>query len=157
LGELLDFMKIKTIGLTVTLGVALAGALFWARQQRANARTQLYGEAISYIESSTKPGETIGYLSSHEFYLFYGKNFDRKVVYVPFTKKQSLSEWMKSVRAKKVTAIAVGRLINDARLDRDEIYKRLLQAEKEDKIFRVAGRNQDPRRQSIVYRLSQQQ
>ncbi|GAP97611.1 hypothetical protein [Leptolyngbya sp. NIES-2104] len=146
-------MNKKAIGLTLAVSSIFAGGLFWARQQRAIARTRLYSDAISYIDTATKPGETIGYLSSHETYLFYGKNFDRQGVHIPFQRNQSVSAWLNSIRDRQIQALAVGRLINESGMDRAEIYQRLLQAEKSGKLRRVAG--QDPRRESIVYRLEQ--
>lgn len=147
-------MKIKAI--VLTLALIFAGVLFRARQLRTTARTHIYGDAISYLESSTQPGETIGYLSSHESYLLYGQNFDRKVVYLPFKPKQPLSTWLKTIRDRRITTIAAGRLIDDSGVSKAEIYQRLSQAEKQGKLIRVFGQGQDPRQQLIIYRLEQQ-
>lgn len=146
-------MNKKAIVLTLAMSSILASGLFWARQQRAIARTRLYGDASAYIDTATKPGETIGYLSSHETYLFYGKNFDRQGVYVPFERNQSVSAWLNSIRDRQIQVLAVGQLVNESGMERAEIYQRLLEAEKSGKLRRVAG--QDPRRESIVYRLEQ--
>jgi hypothetical protein len=146
-------MKMQVISVGLGL-VALTVGTFWAREHRTNARNFTYKRAISEIESQTKTGDTIGYLSSHDAYLFYGKHFDRKVVYLPFSRTQSLSQWLRFAQSKQPKMIAVGRLVDDAGLPRTEIYQRLIQAEKEGKLVRVPNAGADPHQETVLYRLS---
>jgi hypothetical protein len=147
-------MKTGTIvSLLVVLVLLCSGVTFLIRSHRLEARTHFYGGLTNFLESRTRPNETIAYLSSHRSYLFYGKTFDRTVVYLPFRKQEPLAQWIRTLRQNRATLIVVGPLINDGGLTANEIYQRLLQAEKQQQLMRVFGQTLDPRRRTIVYRL----
>jgi hypothetical protein len=145
-------MKRKTIAMLLSFAV-FAGGTFWVREHRAEARNSTYRRAITQLEAQTKPGDTLGYLSSHAAYLFYGRHFDRKVVYLPFDRTQSLSQWLEFAQSKQPKIIAVGRLIDEGDMPRTEIYQRLIQAEKQGKLVRISNPEADPRRETVLYRL----
>jgi hypothetical protein len=92
--------------LCVCIGLIVIGN--W-REQRDVARTELYRGIYEYIDKNTVPNEKIGFFISPRNYLFYGKNLNRKVLYVPF-KADGLSAWIDNLRQNKIRTVGFGPL-----------------------------------------------
>ncbi|HSF76933.1 MAG TPA: hypothetical protein VLA84_24280, partial [Microcoleus sp.] len=90
----------------VCIGLIVIG--HW-REKRDIARTELYRGIYEYIDKNTVPDERIGFFLSSRSYLFYGKNLDRKVLYVPF-RPDRLSAWIDSLRQHKIRTVGFGPL-----------------------------------------------
>ena len=90
----------------VCIGLVVIGN--W-REQRDVARTELYRGIYEYIDKNTVPNEKIGFFLSHRNYFFYGKNLNRKVLYVPF-KADGLSAWIDNLRQNKIRTVGFGPL-----------------------------------------------
>ncbi|WP_190274402.1 hypothetical protein [Oscillatoria nigro-viridis] len=90
----------------VCIGLLVIG--HW-REKRDFARTELYRGIYEYIDKNTVPDERIGFCLSSRSYLFYGRNLDRKVLYVPF-RADRLSAWIDKLRQNKITTVGFGPL-----------------------------------------------
>lgn len=77
------------------------------REQRDVARTELYRGIYEYIDKNTVPDERIGFFLSYRSYLFYGKNLNRQVLYVPF-RADRLSAWIDNLRYNRVRIVGFG-------------------------------------------------
>ncbi|MEG4274319.1 MULTISPECIES: hypothetical protein [unclassified Microcoleus] len=77
------------------------------REKRDFARTELYRGIYEYIDKNTVPDERIGFFLSSRSYLFYGRNMDRQVLYVPF-RADRLSEWIDNLRQNKIRTVGFG-------------------------------------------------
>jgi hypothetical protein len=93
----------------VTLILLVASASLVARERRDVARTELYRDIYEYIDKNAAPDERIGFFFSSRSYLFYGKNLNREVLYVPF-KSDVLADWLADLRQNKVGMVAIGPL-----------------------------------------------
>ncbi|WP_333315890.1 hypothetical protein [Microcoleus sp. D3_18a_C4] len=90
----------------VCIGLIVIGN--W-REKRDFARTELYRGIYEYIDKNTVPDERIGFFLSSRSYLFYGRNLDRQVLYVPF-RADRLSEWIDNLRRNKIRTVGFGPL-----------------------------------------------
>ncbi|MEG4148566.1 hypothetical protein [Microcoleus sp. Pol12B5] len=90
----------------VCIGLVVIG--HW-REKRDIARTELYRGIYEYIDKNTVPDERIGFFLSSRSYLFYGRNLDRQVLYVPF-RADRLSEWIDNLRQNKIRTVGFGPL-----------------------------------------------
>ena len=90
----------------VCIGLIVIG--HW-RENRDFARTKLYRGIYEYIDKNTVPNERIGFFLSSRSYLFYGRNLDRQVLYVPF-RADRLSAWIDNLRQNKITTVGFGPL-----------------------------------------------
>ncbi|MGB7895307.1 MAG: hypothetical protein WCF82_25865 [Microcoleus sp.] len=90
----------------VCIGLIVIG--HW-REKRDFARTELYRGIYEYIDKNTVPDERIGFFLSSRSYLFYGRNLDRQVLYVPF-RADRLSEWIDNLRQNKIRTVGFGPL-----------------------------------------------
>lgn len=88
----------------VCIGLIVIGN--W-REQRDVARTKLYRGIYEYIDKHTVPDERIGFFLSFRSYLFYGKNLNRQVLYVPF-RADRLSAWIDNLRYNRVRIVGFG-------------------------------------------------
>ena len=82
---------------------------FNARQERELQRGKAYFGVLEFLANHVRQDETIGYLLSHQSYLFYGKKFDRQVLYVP-AESENLSDWLALLQEKGVSVVAIGPL-----------------------------------------------
>ncbi|MEG4500082.1 hypothetical protein QUB05_23420 [Microcoleus sp. F10-C6] len=90
--------------------IALMVSASWvAREKRDIARTELYRGIYEYIDKNTVADERIGFFLSSRSYLFYGRNLDRQVLYVPF-KADRLSAWIDKLRQNKIRTVGFGPL-----------------------------------------------
>ncbi|MEG4109373.1 hypothetical protein [Microcoleus sp. S13_C5] len=78
-------------------------------EKRDLARTKLYRGIYEYIDKNTIPDERIGFCLSSRSYLFYGRNLDRQVLYVPF-RADRLSAWIDNLRKNKIRTVGFGPL-----------------------------------------------
>ena len=92
--------------ISVCIGLILIGN--W-REKRDVDRTELYRGIYEYIDNNTVVDEKIGFFLSSRSYLFYGKDLNRQVLYVPF-RSDRLSEWIDNLRQNKVKIIGFGPL-----------------------------------------------
>jgi hypothetical protein len=133
----------------VSIGTLLIGCLmlsFLARRVRDNQRTITYDGVLDYIENNISQKQTIGYLLSHRAYLLFGEHFNRSVAYVP-SESDSVSQWLDTLRRRKVDFLAVGPLFEGWKSSRE-----LAWIEKNNEAFiRVYGR--DPSKEMIFYRF----
>ncbi|WP_242715983.1 hypothetical protein [Microcoleus vaginatus] len=90
----------------VCIGLIVIG--HW-REKRDFARTELYRGIYEYIDKNTVPDERIGFFLSSRSYLFYGRNLDRQVLYVPF-RADRLSAWIDNLRQNKIRTVGFGPL-----------------------------------------------
>ncbi|MEG4345924.1 hypothetical protein QUB70_21985 [Microcoleus sp. A003_D6] len=90
----------------VCIGLIVIG--HW-REKRDLARTELYRGIYEYIDKNTVPDERIGFFLSSRSYLFYGRNLDRQVLYVPF-RADRLSAWIDNLRQNKIRTVGFGPL-----------------------------------------------
>jgi hypothetical protein len=90
----------------VCIGLIVIG--HW-REKRDIARAELYRGIYEYIDKNTVPDERIGFFLSFRSYLFYGRNLDRQVLYVPF-RGESLSAWIDNLRQNKIRTVGFGPL-----------------------------------------------
>ncbi|MEG4841946.1 hypothetical protein [Microcoleus sp. B9-D4] len=90
----------------VCIGLIVIG--HW-REKRDFARTKLYRGIYEYIDKNTIPDERIGFFLSSRSYLFYGRNLDRQVLYVPF-RADRLSAWIDNLRQNKIRTVGFGPL-----------------------------------------------
>ncbi len=90
----------------VCIGLIVIGN--W-REQRDVARTKLYRGIYEYVAQNTVPNDKIGFFLSSRSYLFYGKNLNRKALYVPF-KSDRISGWIDNLRRNRVRIVGFGPL-----------------------------------------------
>jgi len=90
----------------ICIGLIVIG--HW-REKRDIARTELYRGIYEYIDINTVSDERIGFFLSSRSYLFYGKNLDRQVLYVPF-RADRLSAWIDNLRQNKIRTVGFGPL-----------------------------------------------
>ncbi|MEG4518061.1 MULTISPECIES: hypothetical protein [unclassified Microcoleus] len=90
----------------VCIGLIVIG--HW-REKREIARTELYRGIYEYIDKNTVADEKIGFFLSSRSYLFYGRNWDRQVLYVPF-RGDRLSAWIDNLRQNKIRTVGFGPL-----------------------------------------------
>jgi hypothetical protein len=90
----------------VCIGLIVIGN--W-REKRDIARTELYRGIYEYIDKNTAPDERIGFFLSSRSYLFYGRNLDRQVLYVPF-RADRLSAWIDNLQKNKIRTVGFGPL-----------------------------------------------
>ena len=95
--------------LSCILAVLLVAGTLVAREQRDTRRNEVYGGIAEYIHKNVGQDEIIGYILSKRSYLFYGKELNRRVKYVPPI-SDSLADWTKDLHDKGVSVIAIGPL-----------------------------------------------
>ncbi|MEG4199002.1 hypothetical protein [Microcoleus sp. Pol12A5] len=98
--------SIYIVIIAVCIGLIVIG--HW-REKRDFARTELYRGIYEYIDKNTLPDERIGFFLSSRSYLFYGRNLDRQVLYVPF-RADRLSAWIDNLRQNKIRTVGFGPL-----------------------------------------------
>ncbi|MEG4031351.1 MULTISPECIES: hypothetical protein [unclassified Microcoleus] len=98
--------SIHIVIIGVCIGLIVIG--HW-REKRDIARTKLYRGIYEYIDKNTVPDERIGFFLSSRSYLFYGRNLDRQVLYVPF-RADRLSAWIDKLRQNKIRTVGFGPL-----------------------------------------------
>ncbi|MEG5139759.1 MULTISPECIES: hypothetical protein [unclassified Microcoleus] len=128
--------------------IALMVSAGWvAREKRDVARAELYRGIYEYIDKNTVPNEKIGFFLSSRSYLFYGRNLDRKVLYVPF-RADRLPAWIDNLHKNKITMVAFGPLT-----EMDEYTKLALSwlTSPEGPLEPVFGK--DFNTESVLYRL----
>ncbi len=129
--------------------LAIALISYTARDKREMKRQEIYGNIYQYISTDVKQVETIGYVYSHRSYLFYGKNWQQKVLYLP-SDSTNLSKWLHNLKNKQIGVIATGPLEEQfGWRDRPEIP--WLQNTKGE-FVKVFG--QDPEHGFVFYRLN---
>lgn len=111
---------LKHLGYTVALSLFCI-VTFNARQQRELQRGTAYRGIYDFLARQVGKEEKVGYLLSHQSYLFYGKNFDRQVLSVP-AETESLSDWLNLLREKDVSIVAIGPLRADWRLRQEVVW-----------------------------------
>ena len=134
---------------TIACGVlclAVAAGTFWMRARHDVERARMYGGVGEFIASRLGPGETVGYLLSHQSYLFYGTALTNPVVFAP-PRAGDLEGWIDDLRRRRVGLLAVGPLLEGWQ-NRTE----LAWLSAPDGHF-VPVFGTDPRRTPVVYRL----
>lgn len=110
LKNLLTSLKKSSYIMIICICIALMVSASWvAREKRDVARTELYRGIYEYIDKNTVADERIGFFLSSRSYLFYGRNLDRQVLYVPF-KADRLSAWIDNLRRNKIRTVGFGPL-----------------------------------------------
>jgi hypothetical protein len=110
LRNLLTSLKKSSYIIIICICIALmVSASLVAREKRDMARTELYRGIYEYIDKNTVPDERIGFFLSPRNYLFYGRNLNRQVLYVPFRGEQ-LSAWIDNLRKNKIRTVGFGPL-----------------------------------------------
>ena len=148
LRNLLASLKKSSYIMIICACIALMVSASWvAREKRDVARAQLYRGIYEYIDKNTVPNETIGFFLSSRSYLFYGRNLDRQVLYVPF-RADRLPAWIDNLHKNKITMVAFGPLT-----EMDEYTKLALSwlTSPEGPLQPVFGK--DFKTESVLYRL----
>ena len=110
LKNLLATLKKTSYIMIISACIALIVSASWvAREKRDVARAELYRGIYEYIDKNTVSNERIGFFLSSRSYLFYGKNLDRQVLYVPF-RADRLPAWIDNLRKNKISTVAFGPL-----------------------------------------------
>lgn len=110
LNNLVATLKKSSYIMIICVCIALMVSASWvAREKRDVARAELYRGIYEYIDTNTVPDEKIGFFLSSRSYLFYGRNLDRQVLYVPF-KADRLSAWIDNLRKNKISTVGFGPL-----------------------------------------------
>ena len=110
LKNLLATLKKTSYIMIISACIALIVSASWvAREKRDVARAELYRGIYEYIDKNTVFNERIGFFLSSRSYLFYGKNLDRQVLYVPF-RADRLPAWIDNLRKNKISTVAFGPL-----------------------------------------------
>jgi hypothetical protein len=121
----------------------LVSATFVARDKRDVQRYRIYGSTYEYISKKVDRNEKIGYLLSQRSYLFYGKNFDKKVLHLP-EDSDEFTDWLDAVQQRKIRLVAVGPI--------NSPEKAITWLKNVDRWFvRIAG--QDVRDETVLYRF----
>jgi hypothetical protein len=108
--NILSHLKKSSYIMIICICIALmVSASFVAREKRDIARAELYRGIYEYIDKNTVPDERIGFFLSSRSYLFYGRNLDRQVLYVPF-RADRLSAWLDNLRKNKIRTVGFGPL-----------------------------------------------
>ena len=110
LKKLLATLKKSSYIMIVSACIALIVSASWvAKEKRDVARGELYRGIYEYIDKNTVPNERIGFFLSSRSYLFYGRNLDRQVLYVPF-RADRLPAWIDNLRKNKISIVGFGPL-----------------------------------------------
>ncbi|MFB8793766.1 MAG: hypothetical protein U7126_05945 [Microcoleus sp.] len=142
------FSTRKKVSYIVIIGVCIGSIVIgnW-REQRDVARTELYRGIYEYIDKNTVPDEIIGFFLSYRSYLFYGKNLNRQVLYVPF-RADRLSAWIDNLRYNRVRIVGFGPM-NSTDANTRKALSKLTSAE--GPLEPVFGK--DFKTESVLYRL----
>ncbi len=146
--NLLASLKKSSYIMIICACIALMVSASWvAREKRDVARAQLYRGIYEYIDKNTVPNEKIGFFLSYRSYLFYGRNLDRQVLYVPF-RADRLPAWMDNLHKNNIKMVGFGPLT-----DTDEYTKLALSwlTSPEGPLQPVFGK--DFNTESVLYRL----
>ncbi|PSB46728.1 hypothetical protein C7B67_19895 [filamentous cyanobacterium Phorm 6] len=148
LKNLLARLKKSSYIIIISACIALIVSASWvAREKRDIARAELYRGIYEYIDKNTVPNEKIGFFLSSRSYLFYGRNLDRQVLYVPF-RADRLPAWIDNLRKNKIKTVGFGPLT-----EMDEYTKLALSwlTSPEGPLEPVFGK--DFNTESVLYRL----
>ncbi|MCC3419763.1 MAG: hypothetical protein JGK28_18010 [Microcoleus sp. PH2017_07_MST_O_A] len=148
LKNLLASLKKSSYIMIICVCIALMVSATWvAREKRDVARAELYRGIYEYIDKNTVPNEKIGFFLSYRSYLFYGKNLDRQVLYVPF-RADRLPAWMDNLHKNNIKMVGFGPLT-----EMDEYTKLALSwlTSPEGPLQPVFGK--DFNTESVLYRL----
>ncbi|MEQ9358334.1 hypothetical protein [Coleofasciculus chthonoplastes] len=126
----------------------LTTTTFVLKERRDMLRKEFYGEIYSFIESNISQEEKIGYFLSQQSYLFYGKNWDRQVVYVAPSSADTSAQWVNELQNREISLLAVGPVKNQYQSSRELDW---LEAPN-GSFVRVVG--EDFKRESVIYRLN---
>ncbi len=129
------------------LSVLLVAVSHSLRSTRAAARTRAYHGLVDFIDRNVGSDEVIGYVLSHQSYLFYGSHFDRDVLYVPARADQR-AEWIAGLRTRHVRFLALGPIRPEWRQRKEFAWVR-----DGDGVFtRIFGRDQSM--EPVFYRVN---
>ncbi len=148
LKNLLATLKKSSYITMITACIALMVSASWvAKEKRDFARAELYRGIYEYIDKNTVPSERIGFFLSSRSYLFYGRNLDRQVLYVPF-RADRLPAWIDNLRKNKISTVGFGPLT-----ETDEYTKQALSwlTSAQGPLQPVFGK--DFNTESVLYRL----
>ncbi|MEG3851198.1 hypothetical protein QT971_30040 [Microcoleus sp. herbarium19] len=148
LRNLLYTLKKSSYIMIISACIALIVSASWvAREKRDVARAELYRGIYEYIDKNTVPDRRIGFFLSSRSYLFYGRNLDRQVLYVPF-RADRLSAWIDNLRQNKISTVGFGPLT-----ETDEYTRQALSwlTSAEGPLEPVFGK--DFNTESVLYRL----
>jgi hypothetical protein len=108
--NILSHLRKSSYIMIICICIALmVNASLVVREKRDIARAELYRGIYEYIDKNTVPDERIGFFLSSRSYVFYGKNLDRQVLYVPF-RADRLSAWIDNLRQNKIRTVGFGPL-----------------------------------------------
>ena len=144
----------RLVIISVLLGLLVIPS-WGAREKRDINRKEVYGDVYEYIASNLKPTETIGYLLSYRSYLFYGKHWNQKVLYV-LSVSESLPNWLDDLKRQKINAVVVGPLEEKMGWLHREVNWLENSGEKFIPLFGQEPRKvfgQEPRKEITIYRL----
>lgn len=130
--------------------IALIASTTWVwREKREVNRTEIYQGMYDYLEKNTLPGEKIGFFLSHRSYLFYGKNLNRQVLYIPLKEKFSRgAKWAENLRQSGVKIVALGPLTS-----LDENTKKTVSWLTSDDGYLESVWGENVSQKSVLYRL----
>ena len=104
---------------------------------------------LGFIDRDVGSDEVVGYVLSHQSYLFYGSRLDRTVLYVP-ARGDDRAEWIAGLATRRIRFLALGPLGPRWRQRKEFAWVR----EGDGTFTRVFGR--DAAAEPVVYRLDHQ-
>jgi hypothetical protein len=140
--------KTTKVLISIICLLILTTTTFVLKERRDMLRKEFYSEIYSFIESNISQEEKIGYFLSQQSYLFYGKNWDRQVVYVEPSSSDTSAQWVNELQNREISLLAVGPVKNQYQSSRELDW---LEAPN-GSFVRVVG--EDFKRESVIYRLN---
>jgi len=128
------------------LAVLLVASSHSLHAMHAAARTRAYHGLLGFIDRDVGSDEAIGYVLSHQSYLFYGSHFDRTVFYVP-ARTDDRAAWIAELRMRRIGFLALGPLGPRWQRRKEVAWVR----EGDGAFTRVFGR--DEATEPVIYRL----
>jgi len=140
--------RITKVSISIICLLILTTTSFVGKARRDMLRKEFYGEIYSFIENNISKEEKIGYFLSQQSYLFYGKNWDRQIVYIAPNSADTSAQWVNELQNKEISLLAVGPVKNQYQSSRELNW---LEAPN-GSFIRVVG--EDFNRESVLYHLN---
>jgi hypothetical protein len=131
-----------TLILAILLTVILS---YGVREYRSFERISIYGEVYKYISEQLKPKTKIGYVLSNRSYPLYGKNLDKRVIYLG---SESNKNFLDILHDQDIDFIVIGPLIEGSFSSKKEV----LWISQNPQIFQPLF-SQDPNFSQVMFKI----
>ncbi len=95
------------IAAVAAAGLVIFQSSLGARAARDRAKSAAYGPIYDYVSTRIRRDETIGYAYYGRSYPLYGRNLDRRVIYIPLQPGDA-AKWLTFIRARKLDIVSIG-------------------------------------------------